>query len=47
MKFRQKFLRYLENCSQREFIFRGLYMVEYLSDLDEKWMVREVNIGSF
>ena len=22
-------------------------MVEYLSDLDEKWMVREVNIWSF
>ena len=29
------------------FIFRGLYIIEYSLDLDEKWMVGEVNIWSF
>ena len=29
------------------FIFGWSYMTEYLSNLDEKWMVREVDICSF
>ena len=29
------------------FICGWKYMTEYLSDLDEKWMVREVDICSF
>ena len=29
------------------FIFRWPYIIEYCSDLHEKWMVREVNICSF
>ena len=29
------------------FIFSWAYIMEYLSDLHEKWMVREVNICSF
>ena len=35
------------NWCQRNFIFRGLNMIEYLSDLNEKWMVRKVSICSF
>ena len=42
MKF-QKILK----LSSENFIFKGVYMVEYLSDLDEKWMVREVKFSSF
>ena len=36
----KKFLR-------RNFIFSWRYIQEYVSDLDEKWMVREVDIWSF
>ena len=37
----------LWNCCSRKFIFRCGYKIEYLSNLDEKWMVREVNFSSF
>ena len=44
------FKKKIEKCwnwCQRKFIFRGLNMIEYLSDLNEKWMVRKVNFCSF
>ena len=31
----------------RNFIFRSLNMMQYLSELDEKWMFEKVNICSF
>ena len=44
------FKKKIEKCwnwCQKNFIFRGLNMVEYLSDLNEKWMVRKVNFCNF
>ena len=55
----QLILRIFEICSisrnfskfwffrRKNFILRGEYMIEYLSDWDEKWMVREVNTSYF
>ena len=35
------------NWCQKTFIFRALDIIEYLSDLNEKWMVRKVNFCNF
>ena len=36
-----------KNFLSGNFLFRWPYIIEYCSDLHEKWMVREVNICSF
>ena len=49
-KFRRVSRKNRETCwnwCQKIFMFIGLNMIEYLSDLNEKWMVRKVSFCSF